>query len=70
MVYMKRLFPDFTVSLVLLFTFQFSLFYSFTARMHNKSNRRIAIVFCIALMLAIAIARGAERCAFALPPLL
>jgi len=37
--------------------------------MHNKSNRRIAIVFCIALMLAITIARGAERCAFALPPL-
>jgi len=37
--------------------------------MHNKSNWRIAIACCIALMLAIAIARGAERCAFALPPL-
>jgi pimeloyl-ACP methyl ester carboxylesterase len=37
--------------------------------MHNKSNRRIAIACCIALMLAIAIARGAQLRAFASPPL-
>jgi pimeloyl-ACP methyl ester carboxylesterase len=36
--------------------------------MRNEMHRRIAIALCIALMLAIVLARGAEHCAFALPP--
>jgi dienelactone hydrolase len=36
--------------------------------MHNEIKRRITSAFCLALMLAIALARGAERCALASPP--
>lgn len=49
------------------YRFTVSLFYCFTARMHNEMRRRFAIALCFVMTLAIALGTSSPRRAFAAP---